>query len=166
VRRARTAAVLALALAACRCGPKPPPDAAAVAHVGDPYPTMPPRMSEPDWDRAVHVLEAVGAEAGYGAVPASVLRLHRGEGWAHRLALLLATGGTQQLQLAHRDLVRTIVEGARLPTELRSKAQASEARMSERAADGMDADTTRRALLAEIAYCLYAMGAVTPDSGY
>jgi hypothetical protein len=165
---ARLALAAVLALLGCKgCSEHAPPDASMLGRIGDPYKQMPPRSSELDWERAVHVLEYVGEDAGYGKVPAGVLQLHRGEAWAHRLAMLLANGGTRQLALAHKDLVDTLVESTHLPADVRYRIKLSEGREQDWADEAKDNDDAqRRGLLAEITWCLYALGAATPDSGY
>lgn len=163
--RAVAAAALALAAGCGQCAAADPPDLYVLERMSDPYEELADLDRMKPAERSVAVLSAVGRELGYRDVPARVLQLRRHEGWIQRLTLLLAHGGTSQLEAAHQDVADSLTEGFHVPKELKYRVRQGESRLGELRADERGEASWRRALLAEIAWALYLVGEITPDAG-
>lgn len=150
-----------LALAGCRgCAGAEPPDAYAISRISDPYAGLAPHGGIPNADRAQAVLERVGDALGYKNVPAQVLAAHAKEPWAGRVVLLVAHGGTKQLEAAWVDLRLSVLDSNSLPNAVKVPVRQAEARIYDLEREGADEETLRHAYLAEIAWTLVLLGPV------
>lgn len=144
---------LALGLAACRgCAGPEAPDEYAIGRIMDPYERVSRTGTQAEQARAI--LDDVGQQLGYGTVPGDVLAASAGQSWARRQAMLLAHGGTEQLEAAWTDLRVGVTEGFHVPAELKLRTRQAEARIYALQNEGADEETLRHAYLAEIAWVL------------
>lgn len=156
----RSSGVLALALcvgvalffSACSKKPAGPPTTKAVRYLPDPYPSVPVRGEVSDIERAAAVLERVGKDLGYGAVPGEVLRGHAREKWAIRHRLFLAHGETASLRAAWVDMVDTWTQNPAVNMDSKLQLHLGLGRVWDLEGEKAPEEVLRSAYLAEMAY--------------
>lgn len=164
MKHASVVLLVLLALAGCReCGrPAQAPSNYDIERLEDPYPRAPAKGSVSSAERVGAVLEDLGRQLGYGARPAEYLKANAGRHWAKRQLLFLSHGGTEQLRVAHLDLIEQFVPSQYVSPQARAQLRQSEARVKDWKLDEPPEETMRRVYLAEIAWCLMVLAEDRP----
>lgn len=169
--RARSLLGLVALAAACRCTERPAPirtaDGAPPAELGavaDAYQGKPAKGTVTDVERAAAVLQAAGEPFGFGVKAAASLRAHGREPWAHRVAMFVDHGGTDQLEAAWLDLLEGATGATRVPAEVKLQLRQAQGRVNDDKALGRPEDELRARYLAELSWAMSLLD-LAPDAG-